>query len=54
MSLKAWREKQKVHQDIAYLVVLAEKEATQDRKVWSFDHLGEPLSGQGLLYGGSS
>ena len=32
MSLKVWGEKQKVHQDIAYLVGLAEGEATQDRK----------------------
>ena len=32
MSLKAWGEKQKVHQDIAYLLVLAEEEATWDRK----------------------
>ena len=31
MSLKAWGE-QKVHQDIAYLLVLTEKEATQDRR----------------------
>ena len=32
MSLKALEEKQKVHQDVAYLMVLAEEEATQDRK----------------------
>ena len=32
MSLKVWREKQKVHQDITYLLVLAEEEATRDRR----------------------
>ena len=32
MSLKAWGEKQKVHHDIAYLLVLAEEEATGDRR----------------------
>ena len=31
ISLKAWGEKQKVHQDTAYLLVLAEEEATRDR-----------------------
>ena len=31
-SLKAWGEKQKVHQDIASLLVLAEEEATGDRR----------------------
>ena len=31
-SLKAWGEKQKAHQDITYLVVLAEEGPTQDRK----------------------
>ena len=29
---QAWGEKQKVHQDIAYLLVLAEEEATWDKK----------------------
>ena len=32
MSLKAWGKKQKVHHDIAYLWVLAEEEATRDRR----------------------
>ena len=31
-SLKAWGEKQRVHHDIAFLLVLAEEEATGDRK----------------------
>ena len=31
-SLKAWGERQKVHHDIAFLLVLAEEEATGDRK----------------------
>ena len=31
-SLKAWGEKQKICQDIAFLLVLAEEEATGDRK----------------------
>ena len=31
-SLKAWGEKQKVHHDIAYLLVLAEEETTGDRR----------------------
>ena len=53
-SLKAWGEKQKICQDIAFLLVLAEEEATGDRKIWPIDHMGEPLSGQGLLHGGSS
>ena len=32
MNLKAWGEKQKVHQDIAYLLVLAEEEVTRGRR----------------------
>ena len=32
MSLKAWGEKQKVYQDITYLLVLAEEEATWNRR----------------------
>ena len=32
MSLKAWGKKQKVHQDIGYLLVLDEEEATRDRR----------------------
>ena len=31
-SLKAWGERQKVHHDITFLLVLAEEEATGDRK----------------------
>ena len=31
-SLKAWGEKQKIHHNIAFLLVLAEEEATGDRK----------------------
>ena len=31
-GLKAWGEKQKVHHDIAFLLVQAEEEATGDRK----------------------
>ena len=31
-SLKAWGEKQKIHHDITFLLILAEEEATGDRK----------------------
>ena len=31
-SLKAWGEKQKIHHDIAFLLILAEEEATGDRR----------------------
>ena len=31
-SLKAWGEKQKIHHDIAFLLILAEEEVTGDRK----------------------
>ena len=32
MSLKAWGEKQKVHHNNTYLLVLVEEEATRDRR----------------------
>ena len=32
MSLKAWGEKQKVHHNITYLLVLAKEEVTRDRR----------------------
>ena len=53
-SLKAWGEKQRICHDIAFLLVLAEEEATGGQEIWSIDHMGKPLSGQGLLHGGSS
>ena len=31
-TLKAWGERQRIHHDIAFLLVLAEEEATGDRK----------------------
>ena len=52
-SLKAWEEKQKIHHDIAFLFILAEEVGHKGQDIWSVDHMGEPLSGQGLLHGGS-
>ena len=42
-SLKAWGEKQRVCYNITFLLLLAEEEATGDRKIWSIDHMGKPL-----------
>ena len=53
-SLKAWGEKQRIHHDITFLLVLAEEEATGDRKYGLSIIWVKPLSGQGPLYGGSS
>ena len=53
MSLKDWGEKQNVCQDITYLLVLAEEEATRDRRYglltiwvntcWARDHSMEEV-----------
>ena len=52
-SLNAGGEKQRVCHNITFLLVVAEEEATGDIKIWSIDHMGKPLSGQGPLHGGS-
>ena len=31
-SLKAWEEKQRIHHDIAFLLILAEEEARRDQR----------------------
>ena len=49
-SLKAWREKQKVHQDIAFLLVLAEEEATGEGGM-AFQKYGWTLVWRYKMYG---
>ena len=47
-------EKQKVHHDITFQLVLAEEEATRDRRYGLLTIWVNPFSCQGPLYGGSS
>ena len=53
-SLKAWGDKQKSCNDIAFLLVSVKDEVTVDKKYGLSTIWVKPLSGQGHLYGGSS
>ena len=53
-GLKAWGDKEKFWNDITLLLVSAKEKATGDRMYGLSTIWLKPLSGQGLLYGGSS